>query len=269
MKEFLCSFVQSNANIPYYISLAGVTYPDPNYHLNRQNRSVSVIEYITDGKGYVLIDDKYKEVKADMIYFLKKGDHHEYLADKKEPFTKIFLNISGTFAKEIASLYGLSKKHIFENKKLRSTFERIPQILHSSKSKEEMQIELQVILIEILTKLSYQQSKEKISKEATKLKEHIDTNMDRIIPNSELAKVIFRSVDYCQKLFIKEYGITPYTYQINRKIMIAKNLLTNTDISVGELGASLGYNDPHYFSNIFKTKTGLSPLKYRKNKICN
>ena len=267
MKEFVRSFVQPHADVPYYISLAGITYPNSNYHLNKQGRSISVIEYVTDGKGYVFIDNEYKEVKADMIYFLKKGDRHEYFADKKDPFTKIFLNISGSLTREIASLYGLADEYIFVNKKLRSTFERIPQTLRSSKNEEEMQIELQVILIEILTTLSYQQSKEKFSKEATKLKEYIDTNINRIIPNSELAKVIFRSVDYCQKLFIKEYGITPYTYQINKKIMIAKNLLTNTDISVGELGASLGYNDPHYFSNIFKTKTGLCPLKYRKNKM--
>ncbi len=268
-EEFLHSFVPCKVITPFYISLAGITYPNSNYHLSQKKRSISVIEYVTDGKGYVLIDNEYKEVKSDMIYFLKKDEHHEYFADKKDPFTKIFLNISGTLSKEIATLYGLANEHIFINKKLRSVFERIPQVLHSSKNEEEMQIELQVILIEILTKLSYQQSKEKVSKEATELKEYIDTNINRIIPNSELANVIFRSVDYCQKLFIKEYGSTPYAYQINKKIMIAKNLLTNTDISVGELGASLGYNDPHYFSNIFKTKTGLSPLKYRKNKICN
>lgn len=264
MEEFLHFFVQPDAHTPYYISLAGVTYPNPNYHMSLKKRNISVIEYVTDGKGYVLIDNEYKEVKSDMIYFLKRGDYQEYFADKKDPFTKIFLNISGTLSKEIASLYGLTNKHIFINKKLRSIFERIPQILHSSKSEEEMQIELQVILIDILTKLSYQQSKEKVSKEASELKEYIDANINKIIPNSELANVIFRSVDYCQKLFIKEYGITPYKYQINKKIMIAKNLLINTDISIGELGASLGYNDPHYFSNIFKTKTGLSPIKYRK-----
>ena len=163
-------------------------------------------------------------------------------------------------------MYGLSNKYIFKSKELRSAFERIPQILRSSKNTDEIQIELQIVLIEILTKLSYQQSRENVSKEAIKLKEYIDGNMNRIIPNSELAKVIFRSVDYCIKLFLREYGSTPYTYQINRKIMMAKNLLTNTDISVGELGASLGYDDPHYFSNIFKAKTGLSPLNYRKRK---
>ena len=265
MEEFLCSFVQPSARTPYYISLAGITYPNPQYHLNIFSRNVSVIEYITAGKGYVLVGDEYKEVTADTIYFLKSGEHQEYFADKKDPFTKIFLNISGPISKELASLYGLANKYIFKNKDLRSTFERIPQILNSSKSKDEIQIELQVVLIEILTKLSYQQSKERISEEAIKLKEYIDTHIHRSVPNSELAKVIFRSVDYCQKLFIKEYGTTPYAYQISRKVMIAKNLLTNTDISVGELCASLGYSDPHYFSNIFKSKTGVSPLNYRKS----
>ncbi len=266
MNEFLRSFPLSDARTPFHISLAGITYPDASYHLKIAVREISVIEYVISGKGYVLIDGEYRTVEEDTIYFLSRGEQHEYFADKKEPFTKIFLNISGSVAKELSSLYGLGNTHIFRNKSLRPVFERIPEILRSSENEEQMQIELQLILVEILTKLSYQKSNTQISHEVTKLKNYIDENDDRIISNAELSEVIFRSVDYCQKLFLQELGITPYAYQINRKIMIAKNLLTNTDMSVGTIGASLGYSDPHYFSNIFKTKTGQSPMKYRKQK---
>jgi hypothetical protein len=38
MEEFLRFFVQPNAHTPYYISLSGITYPDPNYHLNKQTQ---------------------------------------------------------------------------------------------------------------------------------------------------------------------------------------------------------------------------------------
>ena len=264
MNEFLRSFPASDARTPFHISLAGITYPDATYHIKVAERELSVIEYVISGKGYVLVDGEYQPVEEDMIYYFGRGKKHEYFADKKEPFTKIFLNISGSIAKEIPSLYGFGSAHIFKNKDLRPVFRRIPEILRSAESDEQMQIELQLVLVEILTRLSYQKSNTKLSLEVMKLKNYIDANDDRIIPNAELADILFRSVDYCQKLFVKELGITPYAYQINRKIMIAKNLLTNTDISVSAIGASLGYSDPHYFSNIFKSKTGKSPLKYRK-----
>lgn len=264
MKEFLRSFVQPNACTPYYVSLAGITYPDPNYHLNRQKRKISVIEYIVSGKGYVLVDGRYEEVNADTIYFLSKGEHHEYFADKKEPFTKIFLNISGPFAKELSSLYGLKNNHVFKAAELKPCFEQVLQILNSSKSVADMQIELQVTLCEILTRISYYQAKEEINREAYKVKEHIDSNTDRMILNSELAGLIYRSPDYCQKLFLKEFGITPYQYQINRKIAIAKNMLADTDIPVNEVSDMLGYSDAHYFSNVFKLKVGYSPREYRR-----
>ena len=48
---------------------------------------------------------------------------------------------------------------------------------------------------------------------------------------------------------------------------MAKNLIINTDFSIGEIGSSLGYSDQHYFSNIFKSKTGFSPLSYRKKHV--
>ena len=45
----------------------------------------------------------------------------------------------------------------------------------------------------------------------------------------------------------------------------AKNLLLNTADSVSEVAFSLGFNYPHYFSRLFKSKTGLTPQKYREN----
>lgn len=267
--EFLCSFARPHARTPFYISLAGITYPDINYHIKAQSRPLTVIEYVLNGEGYVLIDGKYEKVGADMIYLLNMGEHHDYFSDKSNPFTKIFLNISGSVAKELSSLYGLENEHLFICPELRPIFERIPKILRAYESEETTQTQLQVLLIEILTKLSYHRSRQNTNAEAIILKEYMDSNTDRIVSATELAKKIFRSVDYCQKLFLKEFGITPYAYQVNRKMLMAKNLLANTDMSVSAIGAALGYGDAHYFSNIFKSKIGCSPTSYRKEKTAH
>lgn len=261
MSEYLKSF--EGGKFPFYISLAGITHPDPTYHIIRSYSDLWVIEYVIDGEGYVILDGETHHVSNDMIYFLPQGKRHEYFSDSENPYKKIFMNISGSLCEQLILSYGLSGKHFFDGNGMKSVFEKIDSVTHSDMTEFEMQTKLQGIFVEIISKLSVSLMENKYSEEALKLRNYIDANIDKIIPNSMLANLIFRSADYTQKLFLKEFGITPYAYQINRKMVIAKNLLTNTNVSINEIGASLGYNDPHYFSNIFKSKIGCSPSKYR------
>jgi AraC family transcriptional activator of pobA len=49
----------------------------------------------------------------------------------------------------------------------------------------------------------------------------------------------------------------------NRLIEKAKQLLLTTSLSVNETAFQLGFEYPHYFSRLFKSKTGLSPAAFR------
>ena len=262
MREFLHFFMPEVKRTPFYISLAGVTYPDPSYKINREGR-VCVIEYIVSGSGYVEIDGKLHTVSEGMVYFLPIGMKQHYFSDKDTPFTKIFMNVSGRMSSDLPVLYGLMETNFFDGGCVKGIFERIPEILKSDITEEEMQAALQGVLTEILSTLCLQKSREGQNDEAVQLKNYIDQNLGRLVSGKELANVIFRSPDYCQKLFKKEYGMTPYAYQLDRKIMRAKMLLANTQMSVGEIGQSLGYSDLHYFSNIFEAKVGMRPTAYR------
>ena len=137
-------------------------------------------------------------------------------------------------------------------------------LLHSSRSGEEIQSALQGIFVEILSGLSRCHSESKYSSEVLVLKRFLDDNTDRIISSRELSALIFRSPDYCQKLFLKELGTTPYEYQLKNKINIAKTYLANTNMSIGQISEALGYSDQHHFSNLFKSKCGISPFAWRK-----
>ena len=265
MSEYLKSFVGFD-KMPFYITLAGVTYPTPTYHITRTCSDVWVIEYITDGVGYVAVDNEIHQVCKDTIYLLPYGESHNYYSDAKTPFEKIFLNVSGDFCEHMILAYGLSGKHFFAQNDLKPTFEKIVRILCSELSDDEMQSKLQGIFVEILSKLSFALSNTAYSEEARKLKNHLDSNAHRIVSTKELSKTIFRSPDYCQKLFSREFNITPYAYQIEQKMQIAKFLLADTNLSIGEIAEKLGYRDVHYFSNLFQRKCGLRPSNYRKSK---
>ncbi len=264
MKELLHVFMPEVRRTPFYISLAGMTYPNASYRVLRDASPIAVIEYIVSGSGFVEIDGKMCEVGEGMIYFLPAGIKQHYCADKERPFKKIFMNIAGKMCTYLPGLYKLEGKNIFDGKELKALFEKVPEIINSDMSEENMQSALQGLLIQILSRLCFANSQKEQNNEAFLLKNYIDRNLNRQVSGKELAKVIFRSPDYCQKLFKKEYGVTPYAYQLERKMTRAKMLLSNTQMSVGEIGESLGYTDLHYFSNIFEAKCGMRPTAYRK-----
>jgi AraC-like DNA-binding protein len=66
-----------------------------------------------------------------------------------------------------------------------------------------------------------------------------------------------------RKNFKSTTGLAPLEYFILIKIEKAKELLNSTDKNTKQIAFSLGFNSDHYFSRLFKLKTGLSPQEFR------
>ena len=263
MKEFLHYFAAAREKSPLGILLAGVTYPHGEYHVTRERAKVNVVEYVVRGAGFVSVDGHGRRVAEGTVYFLPQGHRHDYYADPADPFEKIFLNVSGSFFEDLLYAYGLSEKRFFTGAETAPFFLKIPEILSSGRSEEEMQAALQGVLVSVVSRLSLARGLVEYSEEAVKMKHYLDRNPDRAVSAKELAGVLFRSPDYCLKLFKKEFGTTPYAYQLSAKMEKAKALLSETSLSVGQIAESLGYSDLHYFSNLFCQKCGLRPRAYR------
>lgn len=79
-----------------------------------------------------------------------------------------------------------------------------------------------------------------------------------------LADKVNLSQNYLSDLLKKETGRSAKDHINDFLINKAKNLLLSTEDSVSEIAYALGFNYPHYFSRLFKNKTGITPLKYRE-----
>ena len=58
--------------------------------------------------------------------------------------------------------------------------------------------------------------------------------------------------------------MSPKEYVIHQRISKAKVLLESGHASVAGVAASLGFDDPAYFSRLYKKKTGTSPKSVKK-----
>lgn len=57
--------------------------------------------------------------------------------------------------------------------------------------------------------------------------------------------------------------ISPTEYRTKMRISVARSLLRNSSYRVSEIASQIGFDDPYYFSRIFKKSVGMSPRAYR------
>lgn len=107
--------------------------------------------------------------------------------------------------------------------------------------------------------------KGKISDDGMKVViDYIERNIKKGISLEDVANHVNISTYYLSKIFKKEMGVNFITYITDRKMELAKDMLTTTDVPVLNIALDLAYNEANYFSKAFKKKTGYTPSEYRE-----
>jgi two-component system response regulator YesN len=99
-----------------------------------------------------------------------------------------------------------------------------------------------------------------------KIKSYIEANYFRQISGQMLSATFGIDASYLSKQFKKYLGISPWKYMMNLKINEAKNLLKNNPhILLKDIASYIGFEDPLYFSRVFKKEVGVYPSKYKES----
>ncbi len=95
--------------------------------------------------------------------------------------------------------------------------------------------------------------------------EYIDSHFHRDMSLDDISRELNISPYYFSKLFKEETGENFVEYVTGRRMDRAKALLKNSDRSIKDICAEVGYSDPNYFSRIFRKYQGVSPTEYKEN----
>jgi AraC-like DNA-binding protein len=83
---------------------------------------------------------------------------------------------------------------------------------------------------------------------------------------AKLASVANISSSHFFVVFKRRTGQAPIDYFIRLRMAQGRRLLEETSMSVKDIASTLGYEDPFYFSRLFKSVNGLSPTDYRAHR---
>lgn len=92
---------------------------------------------------------------------------------------------------------------------------------------------------------------------------YMENNLSLPLTLNELSEKFHLSKQWLINKFKKYTNKTPMEYLTMLRINHSKDLLMNSNISIGEIALQCGYDNVYYFSNTFKKHTGISPLKYK------
>ena len=129
-------------------------------------------------------------------------------------------------------------------------------------------VKLEALLLSILAEVSPSR-KESYSVGAynyKKIIEVMNSYIDENLSIDEIAAHCCLSPSNLKKTF-KTYAGCGVTEHYNRLRIIKATKYLKAGMSVTDISKKMSFSSPGYFSNVFKRKTGLSPLQYRAEKM--
>jgi AraC-like DNA-binding protein len=96
---------------------------------------------------------------------------------------------------------------------------------------------------------------------------YMTQHLDQPLRISTLCSMTCLSQSHFFALFKRITGHSPISYFIRERMRCATELLAQTALSVKAVSGSLGYNDPYYFSRLFKSVYQVAPSVYRASLV--
>ncbi|MBQ8551707.1 MAG: AraC family transcriptional regulator [Clostridia bacterium] len=265
-KETATAFLPDN-EIPFAIAVIGITYPLADYYVTRLSTSKTVdLEYVTSGKGEVLIDGEWMTASAGDVMILRCGEAHEYRALPDNPWQKLWINYIAGYIRPFLDSYRI-KSGIYHVPDIRQYFDLAAELALNAEMSADTCYKIADCVHEIISAIAIH-SELGTKNDAGRIREALNASVYKKVDLTELAERLHISKSSMIRIFKKHYGMTPYEYLLSAKIESAKLLLASTEMPIREISDKLCISDEHYFSTLFLQRVGIRPREYRrKNKL--
>ena len=251
---------------------------DPLYKIwNSSNKNFIIFTY-TEGGSFVFQDKVFTMERGSLI-FIKKGTYHYTVPENPEKYDRSKIYLSDEHYNKLLSLGGCDQafKEIFS---LEVACAKVPEdkLLEVEEiftkanglGKDEKAEFLSLYLSLMTTIKKYNTNKHQIvayekAKDCVFVAiDYINKNYSSQINLSEICKKVLTSkYHFCRK-FKNAVGMTVMDYLTYTRVVVAKKLLAEQNLTVSEVCERCGFLSISYFCQKFKKLTGKTANQYKK-----
>lgn len=260
-------------NYPFFVISSGYQkFVTRNYKIIRKSGRVDFqLIYLIKGKGYYDFGDGIKEVSEGNLIVFKPDQPQIYEYLSKDSPELYWLHFSGYSAWDWIHRFDFKNRYVYPvgiRVDLIDLFKRI--IYEIQDKKPHFHYMAGSCLAELL--LTFSRRLENLKSENINVHDdsirnviyYMYENYNRHITVRDLAEKCSLSMYRFIHKFKESTGLTPIEYITKIRIDEAIYLLSNSVLNISEIAAIVGYDDPLYFSRVFRKKTGLSPSLFQK-----
>lgn len=249
------------------------------------------LHFILKGKGSIKINHNVYVVKEGDFLIWGPGEMHCIISDSIEPMQVIGIQFDFThnfsevnypcihYTKANFSWDKVNEKvYIRDEHELKSYYhirnvnffkKKLEEVVNTYNennryAKHIMSGLLKVIIVSLLKEETSVDNKFKIKRDIVMdVRDYMDEHYQQKITNADLGDRFGYHPNHLNQMFIQFSSYTIQQYLIHIRINKAIDLLESANLSVSEIGNYVGGYSIHYFSRLFKKKTGLYPSAFR------
>lgn len=227
--------------------------------------------YIWRGQGKYLLSGRERLLPAGTVILYAPGVPQIYSYRPEYRCQVGWIHFTGTLAEPLLQRSGLLDApvaQVGELPEINRLLLRIVRELQRQETQYEDQvtayfIELVTRIGRRLTQLSDASGYERAQR-IREVMEYLHTHYDQALSVDFCAQLCALSRHHFIHVFREFTGLSPYAYLTDVRLSEAAHLLGTTELPVADVARRCGYEDPLYFSRLFKKKYELSPSAFRR-----
>ena len=244
----------------------------PEFHTWRPTGRVDYqLLYVAAGKAHFFFDQKETLVPAGHMVLYRPSEEQNYAYYSTDKTEVYWIHFTGNDVENILAHYEIpTTEHVFFSGTTFVYSQLFQQIIRELQLKEFgfeelLTMHLRQILLLVQRQLKADHSTSSYLLEEINLaRDYFLKHYHEPISIDDYATSRHMSTCWFIRNFRRITGATPLQYILSVRIANAQSLLENTDYNIAEIASIVGYENPLYFSRIFKKQNGVSPLEYRK-----
>lgn len=248
--------------------------PETDYHCHNDMIEISIV---LSGNVDYLIDNTLYNIKKGQALIFNESVYHQELLSKETICHELHIGLSN-----VNNLICLKGKSILTFTKYKDEFLKCCEEIVSEQEnyKHNYHFMLKALVMKLLIiisreidddnnmpvphDLSFKSHEKKVL--VKNITEYFEKNYMNDISLNTISKNMYLSPVYISKVFKELMDDSPINYLIKIRLSKAKELLETEKLTIKTVAKMVGYDDPYYFSKLFKKHYGIPPTKILKNK---
>ena len=248
----------------------GIQVCHPSHTSPKLNYKYYSAHFILEGKGTYALNGREYELCAGKGFMITPGASCIYTADKDEPWKYIYVSFCGADDGALVHSAGLNEENVIFEFPLDDDMIRDIYSMHSAGKRNEAKgYDVTGYFLLCMSRLVKANQKAPTKKDTADnyVREailYIEENYPFNISVSDIAFHIGLDRTYLFRLFKQKVGCSPSKYLQGYRLGRAVEMLENKELSILDIGMSVGFHDASHFYKAFTAKYKMPPKKYRE-----